>query len=241
MRSFIVALISVVFNSFVVSAQTPENSVVGKHVIEVTGTAETEVTPDEIYITITLLERNEGKDKVSIDKQEADLRQLVKDLGIDAGNLTLAKADADYRKIKSFKRDVMISKSYLLKINNAELLSKVYERLDKMNAQDAFVSKYTHSGILELQKENRIKAIKAAKEKVDYLLSAIGQQAGQALQITESANYVEDGAYPMPRNAYLNASQSMADGNPAGDTQELSFKKIKIRSSFIVKYEILNK
>lgn len=241
MRPLILISTIAFLNCFSLHAQNSENLSLNKHFIEVTGTSETEVTPDEIYITITLLERMEGKEKVGIEKQEADLKQLVKELGIDAGNLTLAKADADYRKSRTFKKDLMISKSYLLKINNADLLSKVYERLDNMNAQDAYVSRFTHSKILELQKENRIKAIKAAKEKVEYLLAAIGQQAGPALQITESANFVEDGSYPMPRAAYMNARQSLSESDAGSDAQEISFKKIKIRSSFLVKYEILNK
>ena len=241
MRRLILMLASFLLANLVQQAQTIENGVSDKHYIEVSGTSETEVTPDEIYITITLLERNEGKEKVGIEKQEADLKQIVKGLGIDASNLVLAKADADYRKSRNFKKDLMISKSYILKINNAELLAKLYEQLDKINAEDAYVSRFTHSKILDLQKENRIKALKSAKEKVEYLLAAIGQQAGPAIQVTESANFVDDGSFPMPRAAYMNARQSLSEADAGNDAEQISFKKIKIRSSFLVKYEIKNR
>jgi uncharacterized protein len=210
-----------------------------KRYIEVTGTSETEIVPDEIFITITLLERMENKEKITIEKQEADLKQSVKELGIDMANLSLSSADADYRKIKMMKKDVMIAKSYILKVNNAEMIGKVYEKLDKINVNDAFISKYSHSKILELQKENRLKAIKAAKEKVDYLLSAISQTAGQPIQIMETDNYVQN--TPRPGSYYTkNAMQAYSFESPM-DGEELSFKKITVRSSFMVKYEILNK
>ena len=40
--------------------------------IEITGTSETFVVPDEIYLQITLLERMEGKEKITIERQEND-------------------------------------------------------------------------------------------------------------------------------------------------------------------------
>src|SRR6478609_278449 len=90
----------------------PADPFQGKRFIEVTGTHESEVTPDEIYITITLLERMDGKEKIGIDKQESQLKQALKDLNIDLANLTLNTANADYGKVRRSKKDVIVSKSY---------------------------------------------------------------------------------------------------------------------------------
>ncbi len=216
-----------------------------KPYIEATGSSETEIVPDEIYITITLQERQDGKDKLTIDKQETDLKQNLKEIGIDIANLSLNAANADFRKIKSFKKDVVTSKSYSLKVGNADMVTKVYERLDKINAYDAYISKLNHSKILEFTKENRIKAIKAAKDKVEYLAAAVGNQLGAPIQITETINSVENNPYGNPYNYRMsNAVQSyggnlMDSSESVGD--EISFKKIKIKASFLVKYEILNK
>ena len=43
--------------------------------IDVTGTAEKEVVLDEIYITITLTERYEGRDKVDVNEQEKAVKE----------------------------------------------------------------------------------------------------------------------------------------------------------------------
>lgn len=231
-------IFAVLFYSITHSAQVNDPSLNNRRFIEVTGTSESEITPDELYITITLLERNEKNEKLNIEKQEKELKENIKDLGIDLSNLTLSSADADYRRMRMFRKDVAVSKSYILKVNSADMLGKVYERLDKINVQDAYISRYTHSKILDYQKENRIKAVKAAKEKVDYLLGALGQQAGPPIQIMESDNYVQDGANPYMMRMAKNVA--MMEDAGAGES-EISFKKIKIRNSFMVKYEILVK
>lgn len=242
MKRIVLILTVVVFGLKATQAQTTDN-LNNKAFIEITGTSETEITPDEIYVTITLQERLENKEKLGIEKQEDDLKQNIKDLGIDLSNLTLNSAYSDYRKIKSLRKDVITSKSYTLKITNADLVGKVYERLDKINAHDAYISKLSHTKILEYTKENRIKAIKAAKDKVDYLLLAAGKQAGNPLQIVEVDNTVNNAAYNYNsyynRRAMSNTVQSYNDiDNVSSDKDEISIRKIKIKSSFLVKYEI---
>lgn len=212
-----------------------------KSYIEVTGTAETEVVPDEITLQITLLERMEGKDKVSIDKQETELKKHLKDLNIDLSNLSLNDALADYRSVRKKTKDVLVSKSYNLKLNSTSQLSKVYERLDQMNAHDARIAKFTYSKIVELQKENRIKAIKVAKEKADYLLAAISQTCGAPIQVIESENFVEGENNYYPRARAMNvAVQSMSSMEYESD-ETIAFKKIKVRNSFLVRFEIIKK
>jgi len=237
MKKSILILAVLVFGIKPLIGQTADTK---KAFIEATGSSETEIVPDEIYITITLQERQDGKDKLTIEKQEDDLKQNLKEVGIDISNLSLNTANADFRKIKSFKKDVVTSKSYVLKVGNADMVTKVYERLDKINAHDAYISKLNHTKILEFTKENRIKAIKAAKDKVDYLAAAVGNQLGAPIQITETLNSVENNPHGYYYNGRMsNAVQSyggMENSESVGD--EISFKKIKIKASFLVKYEI---
>ena len=217
--------------------KSQENTQLNKRFIEITGMAESEITPDEIFITITLQERNENREKLSIQKQEDELKKNVKELGIDLSNLTLNSADGDYGKLRRSTKDLLITKTYILKVSNADMVNKVYARLDKINVFDAYISNYTYSKIVEFTKENRIKAIKAAKEKADYTLAAIGQQAGQPLQISEVENYVVQPMYAMKRNMLSNSAEDYDKSSEEG----IDFKKIKIKSSFLVKYEIINK
>lgn len=222
-------LILIFTTAFCFAAQAQE---IQKPYIEVTGTSEIEVIPDEITITITL---QESKERASISKQEDRLKKAMSDLGINLTNLTLNSADADFQKVKVLKKETMISKTYLLKLNNAEMVSRVYEKLSELDAQDAYISKVNHSKIEELKKENGLKALKAAKEKAQNLLAAIGQQTGMPLQIYEQQNGIVNPVAPMYRNVKLATFDSMASSS---DESEISFRKIKIVSSFLVRYEI---
>ena len=224
--------------TFVAQAQEPASQ---KAYIEVTGTAETEVVPDEITLRITLLERMEGKEKVTIEKQEAELKKHLKELSIDLASLSLNDAAADYNNIRKKTKNVLISKSYNLKLNSTTQLTKVYERLDLMNAYDAYIAKFSYSKIIELQKENRIKAIKVAKEKAEYLLAAISQTCGAPIQIIESENFAEgeNNYYGQPR-VMRNVVQSynIVESDNEGS---IEFKKIKVRNAFTVRFEIVKK
>jgi uncharacterized protein len=246
MKKIFIATVLLTVLSANIFSQTPEAK---KPYIEVTGTSETEITPDEIYITITLLERNENKEKLTIEKQEDDLKQNLKELGIEMSSLVLNTANADYRKIRASKKDVITSKCYVLKVNNADMLDKVYKRLDKINAHDAYISRLSHSKITEFTKENRIKAIKAARDKAEYLLLAVNNTMGAPVQITETMNALENdpyGGYHYGRGYAANVSQSYSSLS-SGSTSEsfsgsgeddISIRKIKIKASFLVRYEI---
>lgn len=214
-----------------------------KPFIEITGTSETEITPDEIFITITLQEKGDAKER-SIEKQEEELKANLKELNIEMNNLMLSTANADFRKIKAFKKDVVTSKSYILKVNSADMVDKVYKRLDKINVYDAYISKLNHSKITELTAENREKAVVAAKKKAQALAQAVGNSIGSPISIIESVNTVDANPFNSNYNYYGgryagNVAQSMSspDLSDAGG-DDISFKKIKLRSSFLVKYEL---
>lgn len=223
---------------------TATNVIEEKPYIEVTGVHETEVTPDEIYIRITIKERYENKEKLTIEIQEEKLKTALKEIGIDIKNLTLADAMADYVRVKINMKDVISQKDYSLKVSNATELGKVFKELDKLNIKDAEIQKVSHSKIDSLKKESRIIAIKAAKNKADYLLAAIGEQLGEPQIINEVENRYYD------NNNYLYNSRSLAgvqshynvrlflDGDSKDNDNEIQFQKIKIKSSVYVKFAI---
>src|SRR5688572_4047656 len=66
-----------------------------KPFIEVTGSAEMELIPDEIYVSIVLREKNKNNDKGKIEVQEDNLLAKLKTSGFDINNLTLSGANGD--------------------------------------------------------------------------------------------------------------------------------------------------
>lgn len=208
--------------------------------IEVTGTAEKEVVPDEIYVEIVIREKYENRVKVSIEEQEVKLKNAIRSLGIDLANLYLSDANADYVKVRWQKKDLLTKKEYTLKVSTATMVGQVFQELENLEITDASISKVSHSKLDSLRKEVKITAIKAAKDKADYLLAAIGEHTGKPMVIKE--NEIS------PNSSYSNVivrGVNSGDGyyNVAGDMaksgdNEIQFQKIKIQTSIYVKLSI---
>ena len=90
----IILFFAIILSGMIVSGQQiiqPEE----KPNIEVTGSAEMEIVPDEIFINIVLREKNKNNDKFKIEAQEDALLQKLKENGFDINNLSLSGADGD--------------------------------------------------------------------------------------------------------------------------------------------------
>lgn len=217
-------------------AQTSE--IDARPYIEVTGTAEKEIVPDEIYIGISIHERYVNKIKVTIEEQETNLKNMVKSLSIDLKNLSLSDADADYIRVRWQKKDVMTKKNYTLKVSDVATLNKVFEGLEKLEITDASIDRVSHSKIDELRKEVRILAIKAAKEKAEYLTAAIGSSIGIPLVINEIP---QNGIYNINKynlNSNIISNETYQNYGGAELPETIQFENIKLTASIYIKYLI---
>lgn len=206
--------------------------------IEVTGTAEKYVVPDEIYISIALKERQEGRENKSIEQQEAQLKQGLSEIGIDLKDLSLSDATSDYVRVKVAKKDVISKSDYQLKVSSASMVGKVFEKLDELKIDEARIARVSHSEIERFRKEVKIQAIKAAKEKADYLLEAIGEKTGEPLIVQEN----QYGITPVSNAQFIEEQQSLGLYSTQGyypkSEPVLQFQKIKVVSSFYIKFAI---
>lgn len=100
--------------------------------IEVNGYADTLVTPNEIVVNIRIAE-GDVKNKVSLEEQEKKLVVALKGLGIKTETqLTTSGLQSDYRYYVLKQRDVLKSKEYLLRVDNAVLATKVFMEMEKL-------------------------------------------------------------------------------------------------------------
>lgn len=170
--------------------------------IEVTGIAKTEIIPDEIYLDISIKERIEKGQKLTLTILEKELKATLNKIGIPENNLSISDVNAVLSKTGWWQEEVLSLANYTLKVNGASKLKKLFEYFKKMNIYQLNITKATHSNIAEIRKNNRIKAIKMAKEKADYLLTAIGEQTGKPITVNEvnaksepsfvNANFIND-------------------------------------------------
>lgn len=208
-------------------------------IIEVTGTAEMSITPNEFTFKISLYERFENKEKVSIEKQESKLKEELTNIGIDVANdLTIADINSIFMTQKR-KKDVMGSKDYLLKIHDLNKVEKLQQLADKLDIGKLDLVNATHTDLIKLRKETKIEAVKSAKLKAEYMLEAIGEQIGKPILIQEIIDYSDYQNYESKLRSGELSSNSMIimqDNFKSGET--LSFSKIKLRYNVVARFEI---
>ncbi len=230
---FIIAIIYSALTSF--GQRVPEGGLESPF-IEVTGTAELLIIPDQIFINITLTEGHKGKSKVTIDQQEEKLKEALTKVGVDISKLSISDANAEYFRVGWAKKGVLTKRDYTLIVPNAKILLNVYQELDKLEIDEAHIAKVNHSKMDSLRKQVRISAIKSAKDKSDYLLNAIREKTGKATIIKEIEHPSVSNVNYMIRGARSNTTEYFVDGQKL--KYDIQFQKIKLKSSIYVKFAI---
>lgn len=211
-----------------------------RRVIEVSGSAERMITPDGFTFKITLNERIENKQKITIEQQETALRDELTRLGVDAvKDLSIYDITSIYFRQKKIK-DVLGVKDYRLKIRDLNKIAQLQDLADRLNVGRLDLIDTEHSDITRLRKETKIEAMKAAKAKAEYLLASIGQTVGKAVFIQETDE--------SPLNARVNTGFSAISNSVVGLTSGvigrasapdgLSFTQIKLRYVILARFEI---
>ncbi|MBK7567504.1 MAG: SIMPL domain-containing protein [Bacteroidetes bacterium] len=230
--------LSMVITWNIISSQTTstqQNCCEPAPYIEVTGSAEMEIIPDEIYITVVVTERYDGKNKITIDKLESDMFAALKNIGIEAKNISLSDAESNfnYRFLKS--DDALLSRSYTILTADAATVIKVYDAMGAIKATDVFISKVSHSKIEEYRMETKVNATKAAKDKATKMVTAIGETIGSPILLQE----INENVYPQARySQYSNSNFMIAEDGLADFQSQLTYQKIKIRYEVFGKFEI---
>lgn len=235
--SFLLMLI-VCLTANVFAQTNPTN--VERRVIEVTGSAEMLITPNEFTFKITLLERMEKKEKLTIEMQEANLRRELANLGINVQNdLTVYDLNSFYISRKKVK-DTLGSKDYRLKLNDLAKIERLQEIADRLNISNLDLIESTHSELTRFRRETKMEAVKAAKMKAEYMLGAIGERVGKAVYVKEIAEESDrrNFNYGLTANTVSNTRSNVFVEDGQNTSTELSFSKIKLRYEVLAKFEI---
>lgn len=201
--------------------------------IEVSGTAEQEVTPDIIYVSISLQEYMNGKTRITIDQLENQLETAVKEAGILKENFTINNISAwnnNYQKKKS--PDFLASKQYRLKLSDLNKFDQILSAIDPKGIQSTNIDSYEYSKADELKNQLKLKALLAARDKANYLLNGIGAKLGDPIDITE----VDNSSYPQPR---VFMAKAMSLNEVTIPQSDIDFKTIKLSFQVNAVFEIV--
>ena len=206
--------------------------------INVSGSADAEVTPDIIYLSISLKEYfkdSNNKRRVDITDLEKQLYNAVLKAGIDKENLMVNNISSyNYATEKKKNPDFLASKQYRLKVTDLNKWNEIIGSVDAKGIAYTNIDSYDYSGIEALKKELKIKALQAAKAKALYMVEALGERLGGVIDIQEINN--ENYPQPMYRANLMMMKSEMADAGSGAP--ELDFKKIKLNYVVNTVFEI---
>jgi len=234
-NKILILLLAVCFTTVLISCGRGGHKNEPPKKIEVTGSAEMEIVPNEIYMTFTLKEYlDAAKKKVKLESIKTDFLALCKDAGVADSNISISSYTGNERwdyfwyKRRRTEPNFMGSISYAIKVSSPEKLDKIVAGLNENAIDNFYISKTSHSKIEQLRKEVKTKALIATKAKAEYLAKSIGEELGEALLIQEIENSYS-GYYA---NEYANSnavSQARMSYDESGSTSAPNFQKIKLR------------
>jgi uncharacterized protein len=201
--------------------------------IQVTGSAETYIIPDEIYVIVTLKEyekKNTGK--INLERIKSDFINYCRSIGLPDSSVSIASYEGynnyPWWRRRKMKDELFASISYQVKLSTSKKMDELVEKLDDDATQNFVISRLSHSKIADYRKQLKIQAVKAARDKGGYMAEAIGEKLGEAVTITEPDETLPMEMYRgVAGNAYayvMKDKDGVADGEKGVD-----FKNIKLR------------
>jgi uncharacterized protein YggE len=218
--------------SLVVNAQESD----GKY-IEVTGSSEIEVVPDEIHFLIQIKEywqeeytgkSNKEEDfrtKVPLAMIEKDLRRSLRKIGI-ADDAIRTQEIGDYWRQRG--KEFLIGKQLDIRFTDFEKINAVIKKIDTKGIESMRIGELKHKDLPNYRKQGKIEALKAAREKASYLVEAMGQKLGEVIRIVEPAS-----SYVSPYSLYQ-AQSNVSMGTAATE----QYRVIKLRYEMTARFAI---
>ena len=207
--------------------------------IEVIGTAEMEVQPDEIRLIIGVQEYwkeefekskdyKDYKTKVPLDEIETNLFNDLNKIGISKDKIIVKDIGNYWRNIG---KDFLFGKQYEIILSDFKKLDEITKTVQTRGIDNMRIGELKNKKLTEYRKQVKIEALKAAKDKADYLLTSIGKKTGDVISITELNE--SEGGWWGPRNLTSNAIMSTPDN---ADSE--NFRNIKLKYEIKAKFEI---
>ena len=223
--------LTVLFISLVFAGNAQMKSFIDQPYVEVAGSADTMVTPDEIYIKIDISEKD-TKNKTSVEELERKMFDALKSMGIDVEkNLTTSDLSSNFKTYFLKSKDIMKSKEYMLKVKDAVTATKVFIKLEDLGISNTSIDHVDYSAMEAMKNLMRTKAIENAKARAIALTKPLQQGIGPAIYISDNEVYP---IRAMARQAKIN----LYEANSAADQElpKIDFEKIEVSSNINAKF-----
>lgn len=203
--------------------------------IEVTGTSEIEIVPDEIHYLIEIREYfkeefdgkskpEEYRTKVPLAEIEQGLREALANSGIPQ-NAIRTQEIGDYWRQQG--QDFLVSKKFDITLTDFNQINEIVKRIDTKGIHTMRIGELENNDMPAYHQKGKIEALKAAQRKATYLVEALGKRLGEVIRIVE-----KDSGYASP------FAQSNVMSSDAASFD--NFRTIKKNYSMLVRFEIID-
>ncbi|WP_422349882.1 SIMPL domain-containing protein [Flagellimonas sp.] len=201
--------------------------------LETSARVDTLVTPDKIFLNITIQEKD-SKGRKSVEEQENKMANSLRALGIDLEKqLVIKDLSSNFKKYFLRQKEVLKSKQYSLLVRSGKKAAEVLMALEKLGIANTYLEKTEYSKMEELELELKSKAVAKAKKKAEALTAPLGQKVGAAIHIMDTSTPYYP-RYNQPRMEIKTMAMDAAEAQPL----DLDFEKIKVETSVNIKFEL---
>ena len=199
--------------------------------IEITGTSEITLVPDEIHYLIEIKEYWEeefdGKSKpenyrtkVPLIGIERNLRAALRKIGIPEDAIRTQEV-GDYWRERGL--EFLVSKRFDITLTDFSQIDEILKVIDTKGINYMRIGELKNKDMQVYRQQGKIEALKA-----EYLVEALGKRLGDVIRIVEPQ---ESAGYSRYFAAQSNVSSSQAEAYDA-------FRTIKLNYSMLVRFEI---
>ena len=214
--------------------------------IEVTGTSEVEIVPDEIHFIIGIKEYfeeefdgvskpEEYRTKVRIEDIESQMREALHSIGITDSDIRTQDV-GDYWRERGL--DFLIGKNLDITLHDFTMIDRIISVIDTKGVSSMRIGEMTHKDILKYQKQGKKDALLAARDKAGYMAEALGEKIGKVLSIVEHGGGTDH--YTVVQNSKLRmdgAAFGSAEAAPAASASD-AFRTIKYTYSVTCRFAL---
>ena len=205
--------------------------------IETSAKVDTLVTPDRIFLTILITEKD-TKNRTSVEELESKMNLKLKSLGIiTEKQLTLNDLTSNYKKYFLKQQEILKTKSYSLVVYDAKTASKVIAALEEEEISNVSLEKTEYSKTEQLLLILKGKAIVKAKNTAIALTKPLNQKVGNAIYISDSNSTVSNMLSGRVKGVQIRGFASM-NAESDYDPIDIAFDKIKIETQINVNFKL---
>jgi hypothetical protein len=223
--------LTILFISFFIAGRAQTKTFIDQPYIEVAGSADTMVTPDEIYIKIDISE-SDTKNKTSVEELERNMFNALKGMGIDVEkNLTTSDISSNFKNYFLRGKNVVKSKEYMLKVKDAVTATQVFIKLEDLGISNSSIDHVDYSEMEGMKNLMRSKAIENAKARALALTKPLHQEIGPAIYISDNEVYP---IRPLARQSGIMLYEAKANADQ--ELPKIDFEKIEISANVNAKF-----